>query len=609
MTFSDLEESFSGQIAELKRYLDVQFEQQTQQMVAVLRENKIPRRSSSMDASVTSSGVVAPLRRPEALQVGHRSDALQVPSGWSRQTSADSVKSAKSALSSLPRQISEDPAAPDESARIQLPSPADSSNVKVAKYYQQRTSTYSTWSQRSRRKTFVRTNMLERHIQAKRAATKSVLERSDSDPEPRTCWGLVSDVVLSPIFNYSIMALIILNAALMGIEIDVAAKVGQDDIPTWFARVNELIVVIFVVETALKLLVMGCKGFFRGPDALWNSFDVLIVFLSVVETMAGWISESLSVDTPKGAHSVRILRTLRLARMFRSFRITRLFRYFSALRSLILSIMATWGSLMWTLLLLLILWYVFSIIFTEMVIDHCRNETMNATADPNAVPQCPELLHLYWSNVIDSMHTLFMAITGGIDWSVAYEPLKPVSPMAIALMNLYIVIGFFTLLNVVTGVFVNQAIESASADKEIATLKQTQKRMSQVTQLTDIFQEFKGDGVLNINDLEDALESDRLSAFMESLGISTDDVWTLFMLIDDDDSGFVDLEEFVSGCMQLRGPAKSMQIAKMSYENKLTRQWIKDLMDRVEEVKGMVEQPLTSESRTSKKPQIVSNTL
>lgn len=47
---------------------------------------------------------------------------------------------------------------------------------------------------------------------------------------------------------------------------------------------------------------------------------------------------------------------------------------------------------------------------------------------------------------------------------------------------------------------------------------------------------------------------------MESLGISTDDVWTLFMLIDNDDSGMVDIEEFVSGCMQLRGPAKSLQV-------------------------------------------------
>lgn len=586
MTFADLEESFTGQIAELKKYLDFQFEQQTRQMISVLGDSKIkrPSRGSPFDDSVTSSAFGSPTRHP----------GLQVPSGGGhRQVSGDS---ARSASPGLPRQISV-----EEPRRILQHSETSDvqASTATAKFAQRRTSTFST---RSRRKTFVRANMLERQLQARRAVTKPVSQYPTSHG-PATCRGRVADVVLSPIFNYSIMALIIVNAALMGIEIDVAAQVGQNDIPTWFSTVNKLVVVIFVVETALKLLAMGCKDFFKGPDALWNCFDVLIVSLSVAESMAAWVSQSISVNTPKGAHSVRILRTLRLARMFRSFRITRLFRYFSALRSLILSIMATWGSLMWTLLLLLILWYVFSIIFTEMVIDHCRRLTINATNDPNAVPECPELLALYWSNVIDSMHTLFMAITGGIDWSVAYEPLKPVSPMAIALMNLYVVIGFFTLLNVITGVFVNQAIESASADKELAALKQAQNRLSQVNQLTDIFQEFEGDGALNITDVEAALESDRLSAFMESMGISTDDVWTLFMLIDDDGSGFVEMEEFVSGCMQLRGPAKSMQIAKMSYENKLTRQWIKNIMDRVEEVKHMVEDKAMPSTSRPKRPQ------
>ena len=36
--------------------------------------------------------------------------------------------------------------------------------------------------------------------------------------------------------------------------------------------------------------------------------------------------------------------------------------------------------------------------------------------------------------------------------------------------------------------------------------------------------------------------------------------------------GMIDLDEFVSGCMQLHGPAKSLQMAQMSHENKITRQ-------------------------------------
>ena len=47
-------------------------------------------------------------------------------------------------------------------------------------------------------------------------------------------------------------------------------------------------------------------------------------------------------------------------------------------------------------------------------------------------------------------------------------------------------------------------------------------------------------------------------------------------IMDEDQRGLVSLEEFVSGCMQGRGPAKNLQLVKMSYENKVTRclaQW------------------------------------
>ena len=37
----------------------------------------------------------------------------------------------------------------------------------------------------------------------------------------------------------------------------------------------------------------------------------------------------------------------------------------------------------------------------------------------------------------------------------------------------------------------------------------------------------------------------------------SEDVWGLFLLLDADGNGAVDLDEFVNGCMQLRGPAKS----------------------------------------------------
>ncbi|CAE7683761.1 Ca-alpha1D, partial [Symbiodinium pilosum] len=53
----------------------------------------------------------------------------------------------------------------------------------------------------------------------------------------------------------------------------------------------------------------------------------------------------------------------------------------------------------------------------------------------------------------------------------AMIPLSDVSMLAVATMLFYVTLSVFTILNVVTGVFVNTAIERASADKEIASLK------------------------------------------------------------------------------------------------------------------------------------------
>eukprot|EP00438_Fugacium_kawagutii_P027541 Skav222825 [mRNA] locus=scaffold4760:49758:56909:+ [translate_table: standard] len=258
------------------------------------------------------------------------------------------------------------------------------------------------------------------------------------------------------------------NALMLGIEIDVSSTLGQNEIPGYFGVMNmatqrrkledgrtggsdrisiwklatsgllrlfwrsktpdtrsktsgAVLVAVFVLETLLKIVALGCDEFWRGEDAPWNIFDFCIVSISVVESMVDLVAQSISAAG--GSGSFRAMRALRLARTLRGVRIIRVFRYFSALRGLILSIFSTLGSLLWTLLLLLIVFYVFSCIFAQLVTDHCRFQTVDRTGDDNAAPVCPENLH-YWDNIMDSMMTLFMAITGGINWEDAYIPLR-----------------------------------------------------------------------------------------------------------------------------------------------------------------------------------------
>merc|ERR1711920_778368 len=72
-------------------------------------------------------------------------------------------------------------------------------------------------------------------------------------------------------------------------------------------------------------------------------------------------------------------------------------------------------------------------------------------------------------------------------------------------------------------------------------------------------------------------------AYFSIMGLDSDDVWDLFKLLDVDHSGEIDLDEFVGGFMRLRGPAKSIDIARVSYDNKQMRKRLATFMNYMEE--------------------------
>jgi len=474
---------------------------------------------------------------------------------------------------------------------------------KTELFFQSRSSTHSRNSRsssKSSRNSFVRQSTVAHRQRAQSQAVRlrdmrvsvhlmplpGALTKEFKDRQ--RCRYYASKIVSSTIFAYGITALILINVILLGIEVDYSSTVGQEEIPQWFGTANTIIVCFFILEIVLKFFALGCWNFWTGEDAAWNIFEFLIIVVSLLDVVLDFVMQAVSSTLNTG--QLRLVRSIRLARALRSMRVMRLFRYVGALRTLVLSIISTMGSLLWTLALLLLIFYSFGVMLTQIVIDHCRYSNIMDTGNDNAVPKCDTALATYWQNVPESMLTLFMAISGGVSWDDAVRPLRDVSPLALALVIFYVVIAVFAVLNVVTGVFCNTAIESATIDKDVATIKQVQAKQHQVEHLRQIFQEIDRDNVSEVSfqDVQDAISNGDLSSFMEAVGISTDDVWTLCMLLDADKNGSIDLDEFVAGCMQLHGPAKSLQIAKMSFENKMTRQAIRNLGQETLDMKAQL---------------------
>jgi len=67
-------------------------------------------------------------------------------------------------------------------------------------------------------------------------------------------------------------------------------------------------------------------------------------------------------------------------------------------------------------------------------------------------------------------------------------------------------------------------------------------------------------GIICWTELEEHLDDPKLKAFFREVDIDTSEAQGLFLLLDRDGSGSIDADEFLSGCLRLRGPAKALDL-------------------------------------------------
>merc|ERR1712125_299892 len=90
------------------------------------------------------------------------------------------------------------------------------------------------------------------------------------------------------------------------------------------------------------------------------------------------------------------------------------------------------------------------------------------------------------------------------------------------------------------------------------------KRLRQIFGDTDT----DGNGKLTLGEVEQILGQKHTRAYLQSLGIDANDAWTLLKLLDADNSGTIDCEEFIDGFMALKGEAKALHIATLAYDQR-----------------------------------------
>lgn len=237
----------------------------------------------------------------------------------------------------------------------------------------------------------------------------------------------------------------------------------------------------------------------------------------------------------------------------------KIFRFVMALRTLVTSIFHTLKSLFWALILLAIIVYCFAILFVQAVNDY-RSDVANHPLSHEMVSGSDR----FFKNLPDTMLSLFMSIGGGVSWEEVLVPLRGMSAIWVWCFLFYISFTYFAVLNVVTGVFCQSAIESAQNDHTAVVQSILADKQAHLQKIRDLFGKLGDqDGVITYTMFEEKINSPAVREYFESLGLDVWDAWTFFKLLDQDAGGAIEIEEFLMGCLRLRGQARAMELAKI----------------------------------------------
>ncbi|CAE7696277.1 unnamed protein product [Symbiodinium necroappetens] len=122
----------------------------------------------------------------------------------------------------------------------------------------------------------------------------------------------------------------------------------------------------------------------------------------------------------------------------------------------------------------------------------------------------------------------------------------------------------FAVLKVVNAVFVQSTLKVAHADEELQFEAKQKAQRNLMNKLQNMFLalDTSGDGLLSWEEFNEAISSPKMAFWMSQLELESSDLKSLFTLLDGGD-GLISVNEFMEGATRLRGPAKSIDVAKL----------------------------------------------
>jgi len=247
---------------------------------------------------------------------------------------------------------------------------------------------------------------------------------------------------------------------------------------------------------------------------------------------------------------------------------------------MISSIAGSMMTLLWSIVMITIMMYMFSLCFLNAVTAFLNdNEEIESEVMIG--------INQYWSSVPQSMMSLFWAVTGGADWEPLAAPIRDADSFFYTLFFFYITFTTFAVLNVLTGMFVDKAMQVAQQDEENVVEELMNRKEVKHFRETVIARIPETPGFINQAYVEE--EEDPITiAFHKALEIEHADGLRVFGMMDPDKKKIVNLEEYIKGCCHAKGSISGLDMVLLMNETKhmskqlmLAVDYIQDRFDEV----------------------------
>jgi len=388
--------------------------------------------------------------------------------------------------------------------------------------------------------------------------------------------------VYGPFWALLSVVMIVINTAFIGIEIHFSTnhhlqsalnrEGNWPSVGAWDGSVFNVIERVFLGWFLLEVLVnlyAQKKEFFVGSDWHWNLFDVLVVTTALIMQIYEFASIAF----------LRVVRLLRLGKMLRAFRV---FKFLRGIRSMLISIAGSLVHLFSAMLLMCIFIYTVSLVIMQSIASETKPgrllEGVGAT-NPRDLTTFSSFengdthvqkVYMLYGGIGRTMMTLFMTISGGLEWRSAAEPMVQLGWFYAALWTCYICFMIFGMLNVLTGIFVDAAFQAMMSDRDNIIQTQLEEKKSMINLIRGVFEQSDSDnsGQVSMEEFQLLMKNHEMAAYLSAIGIDSSEAQGLFRLLDDDGSGSVSIDEFVTGFLRLKGSAKSVDMVMLLYENR-----------------------------------------